>query len=650
MKDSSTFQDHTLEDQILLLALRPGDSADIQPDLKQYLLADFEWSDLVRKAVMHQVVPLVGMRLIQIGSSLVPSDIIEALNIRMQRNRDQFREFEVSLAEIAHELSGHSVEVFLIEGPMVSHAIYGEDALREASEPILFVPFRNLEVVNKLLASLDYRLEPADNFSVGMSPWMNDSSIRSYVRIGSANRSHIKIITELLPPHASGVFDYRAFTKRAKDFDDHESPLKMPCLEDLLILRSVRGGMLDWADLIDLCDIAWLLHRHTETDIESAIALAEKSKVERFLLLALNLAQSIFGIASNPLISLEDHTSESISRFFAPNLLQEPKVIREKQTPSWAQLKLRTTLGTRSLYFARALRELFNVAKQPNKHSTLADSAPTATAINNEYWSKRSDSWQKWSDQSRDRSAEISRVLINTAGIKSGYRVLDIACGVGDTSLELFRWVGSNGAVVATDLSLDMIYRARRRGITDSHTNLMFCTAAMENLPFEDACFDGIVCRLGIMYCPKVQAALSEALRILRPGGRVAYLVCGPRNDNPILRIVNEVATELFDLPSGDGTIDPFRFSTEGSLAKKMEMGGFVDVEEGDLISSQHIPIGSIFWRAGFERGSSLDMDDLPAVTKAELERRMTLAFEPYRNGDFYELKSLSRITSGAHP
>jgi ubiquinone/menaquinone biosynthesis C-methylase UbiE len=266
------------------------------------------------------------------------------------------------------------------------------------------------------------------------------------------------------------------------------------------------------------------------------------------------------------------------------------------------------------------------------------------------HWSERSNAWEKWSEMTRSRSAQISGALIAAAGIDAGDRVLDLACGVGDTSLELSPVVGSTGLVMMTDLAFDMVVRAQRRAESDGLVNLLTCAAAMECLPFGNQCFDGIVCRLGIMYCPQVQRALAEARRVLRPGARSAYLVCGPRENNPILKIVNQVLTELFDLERPDATIEPFRFAAAGSLAEEMAQAGFLDIEEQELMQSQRAVAGSPFWLASAERGLSLVIDDLPRNTRKELEKRMTTAFEPYLRGGLYELPSLSRITRGTSP
>jgi len=311
------------------------------------------------------------------------------------------------------------------------------------------------------------------------------------------------------------------------------------------------------------------------------------------------------------------------------------------------QVRLRPGVNAKARYMLRSVADTFQQGLSLLGTDSAEETAASASAKNTSHWSTRSEAWEKWAEPTRTRSAEISKVLMRAAEVRAGDRILDLACGVGDTSLELCPVVGNGGQVVAVDLAFDMAVHTLRRASAEQLQNVQVCAAAMESLPFIDQSLDGIVCRLGIMYSPRVRVALSEARRVLRPGKWAAYLVCGPREDNPILKIVHEVITELFELSRSDSAIDPFRFAQSGSLVREMKRAGFEEVEEFELSQSQRAPAGSRFWLPSIERGLSLSFDEIPKDTRTELERRLSRRFERYRAGDFYVIPGLSRITRG---
>ena len=74
--------------------------------------------------------------------------------------------------------------------------------------------------------------------------------------------------------------------------------------------------------------------------------------------------------------------------------------------------------------------------------------------------------------------------------------------------------------------------RAREGGLN----NIVVRQADMDALPFADESFDVVTSRLGIMFSPNAERALSEARRVLRPGGTAAFLVWGS-SDQPLFTI-----------------------------------------------------------------------------------------------------------------
>jgi SAM-dependent methyltransferase len=114
-------------------------------------------------------------------------------------------------------------------------------------------------------------------------------------------------------------------------------------------------------------------------------------------------------------------------------------------------------------------------------------------------------------------------------GITSGARVLDLCCGQGNVTEAL---IAAGLDTVGADFSPKMLDYARRR-VPDGN----FVEADAQNLVFDDAEFDTVVCNFGLIHVPDQPRALAEIRRVLKPGGSFVMTAwCGP-DVSPTFRI-----------------------------------------------------------------------------------------------------------------
>src|SRR6266852_3345753 len=102
-----------------------------------------------------------------------------------------------------------------------------------------------------------------------------------------------------------------------------------------------------------------------------------------------------------------------------------------------------------------------------------------------------------------------------------GERVLDIGCGPGYLCESMAEIVGPHGAVVGIDISADLIALCNRR---KASTQLSYAVGDATKVNQADASFDVVVCTQVAEYVPDVDRVLSEAFRVLRPGGRTIFV------------------------------------------------------------------------------------------------------------------------------
>ncbi|TCP11025.1 2-octaprenyl-6-methoxy-1,4-benzoquinone methylase /demethylmenaquinone methyltransferase [Crenobacter luteus] len=112
---------------------------------------------------------------------------------------------------------------------------------------------------------------------------------------------------------------------------------------------------------------------------------------------------------------------------------------------------------------------------------------------------------------------------LNTAGVKPGDKVLDIAGGTGDLSRGWHKRVGKTGEVWLTDINSSMLTVGRDR-LLDEGIVLPVSLADAEKLPFPDNYFDLVSVAFGLRNMTHKDAALKEMHRVLRPGGKLLVL------------------------------------------------------------------------------------------------------------------------------
>jgi SAM-dependent methyltransferase len=196
-------------------------------------------------------------------------------------------------------------------------------------------------------------------------------------------------------------------------------------------------------------------------------------------------------------------------------------------------------------------------------------------------WKQSALYWEKHHDVIRQMFSPVTRAMIDEAGISEGSIVLDVAGGTGEPSLTIAAVAGPNGAVICTDIAAEMVSAAKREAGRRSLINVEFCQCSAEQLPFETATFQAVVCRLGAMFFPDPLAALVELLRVARPDSAVTLAVWRGPEFNPFFRVVSEVMGRYIDSPpQPEDAPGAFRFAEPGLLARLLERAGAAHVRE----------------------------------------------------------------------
>lgn len=111
-----------------------------------------------------------------------------------------------------------------------------------------------------------------------------------------------------------------------------------------------------------------------------------------------------------------------------------------------------------------------------------------------------------------------SEDFITRLNLKPGMKVLDVACGTGNTALPAAR---AGADVTGVDIAPNLVEQARENAKREG-VNARFEEGDAEALPYGDASFDAVVTMFGAMFAPRPELVAAELKRVCRPGGLIA--------------------------------------------------------------------------------------------------------------------------------
>lgn len=115
--------------------------------------------------------------------------------------------------------------------------------------------------------------------------------------------------------------------------------------------------------------------------------------------------------------------------------------------------------------------------------------------------------------------------MVSGAEISNQSRVLDVACGTCDVSLEIKKQKGNSVTIFATDFSPRMLELGKRKVIKNKEDHSIHLSAGNAlALPFKDGSFDAVFIAFGIRNIMDRKGAVTSFFRALRPGGTLAVL------------------------------------------------------------------------------------------------------------------------------
>ena len=115
-------------------------------------------------------------------------------------------------------------------------------------------------------------------------------------------------------------------------------------------------------------------------------------------------------------------------------------------------------------------------------------------------------------------TVDTAEEFIARTPISPGMRVLDVACGTGNTAIPAAR---AGGLVTGVDIATNLLEQANKRAAAQ-HLEIRFQEGDAEQLPAADQAFDIVLTMFGAMFAPRPERVASELVRVCKPGGLIA--------------------------------------------------------------------------------------------------------------------------------
>ena len=226
-----------------------------------------------------------------------------------------------------------------------------------------------------------------------------------------------------------------------------------------------------------------------------------------------------------------------------------------------------------------------------------ASAAASPNTAQIEHWNGAAgDTWVRLQDRLDAQLAPLGRLGMERAAIREGWRINDIGCGTGQTSLDLARRVGPGGSVLAVDISRPMLALAERRRSEAGLANLRFEEGDAQFHPFAPGAADLVFSRFGVMFFADPVAAFGNLRAGLRRGGRLVLVTWRKPQDNPWVSVPMAAAFQHIPrpVPPEPGAPGEFAFADRDRVETILRGAGFREI----VIEAADTMVG----------GSSLDL------------------------------------------
>ncbi len=268
-------------------------------------------------------------------------------------------------------------------------------------------------------------------------------------------------------------------------------------------------------------------------------------------------------------------------------------------------------------------------------------------------WNGVAANWEREAEFVDRHGAAATEAMLDAAAVSTGSVVLDLACGPGGAGLAAAARVGASGRVVLADVAAAMVQIAERRSSGWPQISTMVCDELSIDAP--DGTFDAVICRHGLMFVDDPAAAVTEAARVLKAGGRYAALTWNRRKANPWLGLLLDAVGAQFGTTfPPPGVAGPFSLDDPERLTDALRAGGLEEVTVEQVPMPMTLPSVDAWWEQVQRLAGPLALllANIDPAAREAIRERATAAAEPAasRTSEGVTFEGSALLASGQRP
>lgn len=238
-------------------------------------------------------------------------------------------------------------------------------------------------------------------------------------------------------------------------------------------------------------------------------------------------------------------------------------------------------------------------------------------------------------------SAPFAEALLDAVGVAEGIQVLDVGSGTGVVTAAASR---RSALPTGVDFSSAMLAEARR-----AYPRLRFDQGDAEALPYPDRSFDAVVSNFGIHHLPGPGKGIAEALRVLRPGGRVAVTSWAVPTENVAWQLLYDAIRRHGDMQAAKTPPPGGNLGTTEAMLRLLQDAGFAGcqtqmVRREWLVAEPRDIVVAL--ARGTVRTAAL-IAAQPATALPAIEASVAAAADPYRRAGGFAVPIVAILASG---